>query len=206
MSFLKKIFHANSPKKITVSRDNFNGICTPHCDYGTVHVGTGTYGRPFVVNSHPQDHVIIGKFCSIAAGVKIFGGAEHRSDLVSTYPFRTIINNDGINYDATSKGQTVVGNDVWIGTDAIILSGITIGDGAIIGAGALVTKNIEPYTIVGGNPAKLIRKRFSDEIIADLLLIKWWEWDPTKIIETADDFYLPMEEFIQKHLRQTKQI
>ena len=136
------------------------------------------------------DKLIIGKFCQIASGVTfIMNGANHLQDSVSTFPF-AIFGEDwkdameGKSYP--TKGDTEIGNDVWIGFDATIMPGVKIGDGAIIGSKSVVTKDVEPYSIVGGNPAKLIRKRFSDEKIAELLEMKWWDWPVDKITANLD--------------------
>ncbi len=135
------------------------------------------------------DKLIIGKFCMIASGVSfIMNGANHLTDSISAYPFAIFGNDwkdamDGKSYP--SKGDTIIGNDVWIGHNATIMPGITIGDGAIIATNATVTKNVEPYSIVGGNPATLIRKRFSAEQITQLLSIKWWNWDIDKITQNV---------------------
>lgn len=125
------------------------------------------------------DKLIVGKFCQIASGVEfVMSGANHQMNAVSTYPFYTL---SGWNMaspakeDLPLKGDTIVGNDVWIGQNAVILPGVHIGDGAIIGANAVVGNNVEPYTIVVGNPAKPIRKRFDAELTA--LLLKWCWWD-----------------------------
>lgn len=131
------------------------------------------------------DKLTIGKFCQIASGVTfIMNGANHLTDAVSTFPF-AIFGEDwapamaGKSYP--TKGDTTVGNDVWIGYEATIMAGVTIGDGAIIGSKSVVTKDVPPYTIVGGNPAKEIRKRFSDEQIDHLLSVCWWDWPVEKI-------------------------
>lgn len=134
-----------------------------------------------------QDKLIIGKFCSIACGAKfIFNSANHTLSSLSTYPFPIFFEEWGLDVkDITkawdNKGDIVVGNDVWIGYEAVILAGVTIGDGAIIGARAVVTKDVPPYTIVGGVPAKPIRKRFNEETIDILLKLKWWDWSKEKI-------------------------
>lgn len=132
------------------------------------------------------DKLIIGKFCAIASDVKfIMNGANHPLDRFTTYPFPIF----GKEWEKVlpeswqSRGDTVVGNDVWIGYDSLILPGITIGDGAIVGAKSVVSKNVEPYTIVAGNPAKLVKRRFSDEVVSLLLQLKWWDWDLPKINE-----------------------
>lgn len=131
------------------------------------------------------DKLIIGKFCMIASGVSfIMNGANHVTDAISAYPFSIFGNGwekamEGREYPV--KGNTVIGNDVWIGHNATIMAGVNIGDGAIIATNATVVKDVEPYTIVGGNPAKVIKKRFSDEKIEQLLELKWWDWDIEKI-------------------------
>ena len=136
-----------------------------------------------------HDKLIIGKFCSIACGAKfLFNSANHTLSSLSTYPFPLFFEEWGLEKknDADSwdnKGDIVVGNDVWIGYEAVILSGVTIGDGAVIGARAVVTKDVPPYTIVGGVPAKPIKKRFSEESIKKLQSIRWWDWPKEKIAE-----------------------
>ena len=134
-----------------------------------------------VTNFYPwsRDKLIIGKFCQIAAGVEfMMNDANHQMNAVSTFPFYTL---EGWDMDAPAasempfKGDTVIGNDVWIGQNAVLLPGVTIGDGAIIGANSVVGSDVAPYTIVAGNPAKVIRKRFDDELIDLLLQFKWWD-------------------------------
>lgn len=133
------------------------------------------------------DKLIIGKFCAIASGVKfIMNGGNHLTDSISTFPFEIF---GGEWKDAMKgkqypyKGDTVIGNDVWIGFEAVIMPGVKIGDGAIIGAKSVVTKNVEPYSIVAGNPAKEIKKRFSEDKIRSLQELKWWDWSTEKISE-----------------------
>ncbi|KAA3439239.1 CatB-related O-acetyltransferase [Rufibacter hautae] len=131
------------------------------------------------------DKLVIGKFCMIASGVSfIMNGANHLTEAISSYPFAIFGNGwegamQGKSYP--SKGDTEVGNDVWIGHKATIMAGVKIGDGAIIAAHSVVTKDVEPYTVVGGNPAKEIRKRFPQEQIQKLLDLQWWNWDIDKI-------------------------
>jgi virginiamycin A acetyltransferase len=132
-----------------------------------------------------EDHLTIGKFCMFASGVEfIMNGANHLSQAVSAYPF-AIFGGDWSNAmegkSYPTKGDTVIGSDVWIGYRASILPGVKIGDGAIIGSFAVVTKDVPPYTIVGGNPAQPIRKRFDDETIASLLKLAWWNWPIERI-------------------------
>ncbi|NEQ78425.1 MAG: CatB-related O-acetyltransferase [Okeania sp. SIO2C9] len=131
-----------------------------------------------------EDQLIIGKFCSIASNVKfIMNGGNHRTDWLTNYPFPVF----GEGWEKAmpdswpDKGNTVISNDVWIGYGAIIMPGIQVGDGAIIATNSVVTKNVQPYSIVGGNPAKEIRKRFEEAIIKELLEIKWWDWEIEKI-------------------------
>jgi virginiamycin A acetyltransferase len=134
-----------------------------------------------------NDRLIIGKFCSIACGAKfIFTSANHTLKSLSTYPFPIFfeewdLDKKNVKSAWDNKGDIVIGNDVWIGYEAVILSGIHIGDGAIIGARAVVTKDVPPYTVVGGIPAKEIKKRFSKETINKLEQIQWWNWSFDKI-------------------------
>lgn len=134
-----------------------------------------------------HDKLQIGKFCSIACGAKfLFNSANHTLSSLSTYPFPLFFEEWGLEKkDITNawdnKGDIVIGNDVWIGYEAVILAGVTIGDGAIIGTRAVVTKDVPPYTIVGGVPAKSIKKRFSEETISALLEIQWWNWSEERI-------------------------
>lgn len=133
------------------------------------------------------DSLRIGKFCSIACGAKfLFASANHTQASVSTYPFPIFFEEWDLDIgDVTSawdhKGDIVIGNDVWIGYEAVVMAGVTIGDGAIIGARAVVTKDVPPYTIVGGVPAREIRRRFSDDVIARLQELKWWDWPAEQI-------------------------
>ena len=133
------------------------------------------------------DKLKIGKFCSIACGVKfLFTSANHTIQSLSTYPFPIFFEEWGLEAKDIrnawdNKGDIIIGNDVWIGYEAVILSGVTIGDGAIIGTRAVVTKDVQPYTIVGGIPAKPIRRRFDDETIEKLRILRWWDWNKEKI-------------------------
>lgn len=133
------------------------------------------------------DRLIIGKFCSIACGAKfLFNSANHSLASLSTYPFPIFYEEWGLNIQNVAaawdnKGDIVIGNDVWIGYEAVVLAGVTIGDGAVIGARAVVTKDVPPYAVVGGVPARLIRRRFPDDTISALLALKWWDWPADKI-------------------------
>lgn len=138
-------------------------------------IGNFTYGIPHIAVYDPNAHLHIGKYCSIANGVTIMLGGQHHSEWASTYPFykRTDIFNNAIGMKDIPARDTHIGNDVWIGRNATILSGVNIGDGAIIGACAVVSKDVPPYAVVVGNPAKIIKYRFNDETIKGLLRAKW---------------------------------
>ena len=135
------------------------------------------------------DKLIIGKFCMIASDVKfIMNGANHLTGAITTYPFAIFGKGwenamDGKEYP--HKGDTIIGNDVWIGYNSTFMPGVKVGDGAIIAANSTVVKDVEPYSVVGGNPAREIRKRFSNEIIERLLTLKWWDWDIAKITKNV---------------------
>lgn len=154
------------------------------------------------------DRLIIGKFCSIASGVQfIMGSANHRLSSISTYPFHVF---GGAWAERTPphlsqlpfKGDIVVGNDVWIGRESTILPGVKIGDGAIVAACSVVAKDVEPYTVVGGNPARPIKKRFDGELIALLLRLRWWDFDPGKLTEFLPTLCEEDLEQVREHLRQ----
>lgn len=152
------------------------------------------FARNNVLYQYPINHdkLIIGKFCSIACGAKfLFNSANHTQTSLSTYPFPIFFEEWDLEIKDVStawdnKGDIVIGNDVWIGYEAAIMAGVTIGDGAIIGSRAVVTKDVPPYTIVGGVPAKPIRKRFSDETISLLLELKWWNWPIERISQNIE--------------------
>ena len=133
----------------------------------------------------PENKIIIGNFCSISTNMSVMFSGNHRSDWVTTYPFGHRLTNIFNTFDGrghpTSKGNIIIGNDVWIGKNVTIMGGTEIGDGAVIACNSHVVKNVEPYSIVGGNPAKFIKYRFNPEQIESLLKIKWWEWDDKKI-------------------------
>ena len=167
-----------------------------------------------------NEKLLIGKYCSIAFGVQFLcGSGHHRKDAVSTFPLMRhvfipgeMVNIAGVkktraDWDelmAVSKGPIIVGNDVWIGQNAMILSGVTIGHGAIVLAGSIVTKNVEPYAIVGGTPARFIEYRFTPEIIQSLLNIAWWDWPESCIKERMTDFY-DINTFVMKYNSNEKQ-
>jgi acetyltransferase-like isoleucine patch superfamily enzyme len=151
-------------------------------------IGAHTYGKPEVVQFHGAEaRLKIGKFCSIAGSVTIFLGGDHRTDWVTTYPFPVLSafwpDLPPIAHSASTKGDVIIGNDVWIGYGAMILSGVTIGDGAVIGARAVVASDVESYTVAVGNPARSVSRRFDEETVAGLLRIRWWDWPDEVIAE-----------------------
>lgn len=148
-------------------------------------IGDKSYGKPKILFSGKGSTLRIGKFVSIADGVVIMLGGEHRTDWITTYPLNVYFPEwSAIEGHPTTKGNVVIGNDVWIGREAMILSGVTIGDGAVIGSRAMVTKDVMPYSIVAGNPARHIRYRFDTETISKLISLAWWDW-PDEIIQKA---------------------
>lgn len=173
---------------------------------GQVQIGAFSSGTPFVISNLKSDRVIIGKFCSIAPDSVMIPSVghipprEYEKYRVSTFPLARL-KKDGWRktYELPNEeGLIVVGNDVWIGARAIILSGVTIGDGAIIGAGAVVTHEVPPYAVVGGVPAKIIRFRYSKDQINTLLKIGWWNWSLEKIQANLDYFYGDVDIFIKE--------
>jgi acetyltransferase-like isoleucine patch superfamily enzyme len=149
--------------------------------------GRGSYGLPEVHDWKEGSTLKIGAFCSIAEGVQIFLGGHHRADWVTTFPFPAMVAQaahiDG--YSGT-HGDVNIGNDVWLCTNSTILSGVTVGDGAIVAAGALVTRNVEPYAVVGGNPARFLRWRFPQEQRLLLQQSAWWDWPDEELYGLAD--------------------
>jgi acetyltransferase-like isoleucine patch superfamily enzyme len=162
-------------------------------------VGKHTYGQQNIEIYYWGEGtwLDIGSFCSISGYVHVYLGGNHRTDWATTYPFghinQSIFKNfNGVGHPQT-KGDVTIGNDVWIGTHVTIMSGITIGDGACIASNSVITKDVEPYSIIGGNPAKLIKKRFDDETTQQLLEFKWWELEDSYIDQMSP--YLCSENF-----------
>lgn len=151
-------------------------------------IGAYTYGNP-TVYFEDEANLKIGKFCSIAFdSVKIYLGGNHHTQWVTTYPFNKVPGitlSQEVKDTPTTKGDVEIGNDVWIGRDVTILSGVHIGDGAVIGAGSVVAKDVPPYSIVVGNPAVVVKKRFTDDTIQKLQQLAWWNWPIEKIVEEA---------------------
>ena len=192
MADSKKIYPRTGDKQTVYLK---NVITNPNIEVGDYTMyndfvnDPGEFEKNNVLYHYPINHdkLIIGKFCSIACGVKfLFNSANHTLASLSTYPFPLFFEEWGLEKQNVAeswdnKGGIIIGNDVWIGFEAVILAGVTIGDGAIIGTQAVVTKDVPPYTIAGGIPAKPIKKRFDEDTISDLLHIKWWNWPKEKI-------------------------
>jgi chloramphenicol O-acetyltransferase type B len=150
--------------------------------YPDYQMGVGSYGLPVVHDWHEGSTLKIGNYTSIAEQVEIFLGGHHRTDWVTTYPFPAMISEaQHIQNYAVSRGDVVIGSDVWLCTNSVILSGVTVGHGAVVAAGAVVSRDVAPYSIVAGNPAKHVRWRFSEEVCAALLDAAWWEWPEQEI-------------------------
>jgi acetyltransferase-like isoleucine patch superfamily enzyme len=158
--------------------------------YHKFKIGEYTYGTPNVLFENNEANLQIGKFCSIAEGVTIFLGGNHRTDWITTYPFNSLADflpfAEHIKGHPVTKGDVIIGNDVWIGRNVTIMSGITIGNGAVIATESIVTKNIGSYEVWGGNPAIFLKKRFDDATINQLENINWWNWDLKKIKDNID--------------------
>ena len=165
--------------------------------------GKYTYGSPIIHCKKNNSKLIVGNFSSISKNVNIFLGGNHRSDWVTTFPFghihQNVFNKFNGNGHPATNGDVIIGNDVWIGANVTIMSGVTIGDGAVIANNSHVVKNVEPYSLIGGNPAKLIRYRFTQDQIQKLLEIKWWNWDEKKINDFTPLLCNPnIDEFIKQ--------
>ncbi len=169
--------------------------------YDGLAIGDWSYGRPNVPRGDDGTTLRVGRFCSFASGVTILTGCNHRVDWVSTYPFQILGDSrEALPYPSRSHGDVVIGHDVWVGVDALILSGVTIGNGAVIGARAVVTHDIPPYGIAAGVPAKVLRYRFPQATIDALQAIAWWDWPIDKIRAAAPQLMSgDLDGFIARH-------
>lgn len=169
---LGKLYHFRDIYKQKKLQQKFN-----------VTIGKYSYGTPVIHFGKLEDKkLVIGKFCSIGKNVHVYLGGNHRTDWITTYPFPAKFTwAKKIQNYRVSKGDVIIGNDVWIGADVTILSGVAIGDGAVIGAGTVVTKDVPPYSMVVGNPGRVVKYRFDKDDVEYLLQLKWWDWDLKEI-------------------------
>jgi acetyltransferase-like isoleucine patch superfamily enzyme len=169
-----------------------------------VTVGDGTYG-PLKVYSYRSinEKLIIGNYCSISSGVLFILGGNHRSEIFSTYPFKYFFTNEE---ESLSKGPIIIEDDVWIGTNSVILSGVTISKGTIVAAGSIVTKSTIPYSIIGGNPSKLIKMRFNQEIIDEMMNFNYHNLDFNIIRQNMEKLYKKIDLELVQSILNTKKI
>lgn len=187
MKILKNFIFRQAERRLKKIPPLFRGKARFQLYYpGKYSFGVGSYGLPKVHDWDDGATLSIGAYCSIAMNVQIFLGGHHHSEWVTTYPFSAMLPNiEGIPPASFSRGDVVVGNDVWLCSGCVVLSGVTIGDGAIVSAGAIVTRNVEPYSIVAGNPARHLRWRFDEPVRTALLDMAWWEWPSDEIASIA---------------------
>lgn len=203
---LKKIFKKIKHSLLSQEKEVVKSVFTKDIFKDKKYIiGNYTYGRPNVLFENSEANLSIGKFCSIAQGVTIFLGGNHNVDWITTYPFNVLdsdfSNGKKIKGHPTTKGDVIIGNDVWIGRSVTIMSGVKIENGAVIGAGAVVTKNIGAYEIWAGNPAKFIKKRFSQNTIDYLNSLNWWNWSAQKINNNLVDLCSANIESLKKNLK-----
>ena len=159
-------------------------------DYSNISAGEFSYGKPLIItgasrSNDPDVKVTIGKFCSIADGTTFMLRVNHPINSASTYPIAKILLNSDTNPYEWSRGPISIGHDVWIGHRATILGGVTLGHGSVVAAHAVVTRDVPPYAVAAGNPARIVKYRFSDETISMMLDIEWWDWPISLIIENS---------------------
>lgn len=193
LRFIKsRLIRARKNKEWRRKNPNNSTVCVNQFDFNNVIVGDYTYGELTVLNFGKNEHLYIGFFCSIASGVVFSLNADHPTNRASTFPFKSKVLGMSMN-EAGSKGDIIVDDDVWIGQNAIILSGVHIGQGSVIAAGAVVTKDVPPYAIVGGVPAKIIKYRFSPDVIDVLLTIDYSKLTSILIQQHVDDLYSSLD-------------
>lgn len=158
-------------------------------------IGRLSYGCPKVVKFPSGGRLVVGSFCSIADEVTILLGGEHDYRRVSTFPFNALWENDELPAHEQTRGDVIIGNDVWIGYGCLILSGSQIGDGAVIGANSVVSGTVEPFAVVAGNPAELLRYRFDPDVVESLLDLRWWDWELDDIRQAAGSLSADAREF-----------
>ena len=187
MKALKKFLFRQAERRLRQISPLFRGRARFALHYpGRYAFGIGSYGVPEILDWNEGSTLEIGAFCSIAQNVQIFLGGHHRTDYLSTFPFATLIPEAGKAAPVSfSKGNVVIGSDVWLCTDCKVLSGVRIGHGAVIATGAVVTRDVEPYSMVAGNPARHVRWRHDAEARATLLKLAWWDWPEDDIVAAA---------------------
>lgn len=199
VSFLKKSFiyqHLSEryKEKYWQNKNKHNSVILKDiCNYKNVIVGNHSYGTVDAMFTNNETKLYIGNFCSIAKNVLFITASEHGYNKLSTFPFKVLVAGE-TKPEAYSKGDVVVKDDVWIGANAIIMSGLTINQGAIVAAGSVVTKDVPPYAIVGGNPAKVIKYRFSESVIQKLLKVDYSKLSDDKIIKNLQLLYSEITE------------
>lgn len=185
MGLLKYFSNKKEKKRIKALPKLERGVAKFKNKYPSYEMGRGSYGIPLVHDWKEGSTLKIGSFCSIAEDVNIFLGGHHRSDWITTFPFPAFVKSAAdIEGYAFSRGDVVIAHDVWLCTGVVILSGVSIGHGAVVAAGAVVTQDVEPYSIVAGNPARCVRYRFTETERQALLRLAWWNW-PEELIEQA---------------------
>ncbi len=166
-----------------------------------VTVGAHSYGNPQIkIYESGNSHCTVGRYCSVGDHVCIYVGGDHPTNYVSTYPLRVALGLPGAHEDGipTTKGDVVIGSDVWIGDGVTIMSGVTIGDGAVIGAHAVVASDVPPYAVAVGNPARVVKYRFTPGVIRRLSAVRWWDWLDTDVIDAVGLLSSPdIEGFLQ---------
>jgi acetyltransferase-like isoleucine patch superfamily enzyme len=187
MKLLKKFLFRQAERRLKKIPALYRGQARFDLHYpGKYSFGIGSYGLPKIHDWDEGATLHIGAYCSIAMNVQIFLGGHHHSDWVTTYPFSTMLPEvEGIEPASFSRGDVEIGNDVWLCSGCVVLSGVKIGDGAIVSAGAVVTRDVEPYSIVAGNPARHVRWRFDESIRAALLAMAWWQWPTEELSKIA---------------------
>ncbi|UCV19176.1 CatB-related O-acetyltransferase [Ferribacterium limneticum] len=187
MKIIKKFLFRQAERRLKRIPPLFRGQARFDLHYPRKYsFGVGSYGLPKVHDWDEGATLSIGAYCSIAMNVQIFLGGHHHGEWATTYPFSTMLPDvEGIPPASFSRGDVVIGNDVWLCSGCMVLSGVTIGDGAIVSAGAIVTRNVEPYSIVAGNPARHVRWRFDESTRAALCNMAWWSWKPEEIARIA---------------------
>lgn len=194
MSAIKSIIQKHKQNKKWRSLNKHNStFLTRTCDISLINVGKHTYGPLYVINSSDNYMLKIGNFCSIADNVTFCVCGDHSTNKLSTFPFKVLISQSE-KFEAISKGDIVIDDDVWIGCNSTILSGVNIGQGAVIAACSLVNKDVPPYAIVAGVPARVIKKRFPDEIVEKLLKVDFSKFSDKFIIENIDMLYDQIDE------------